>query len=85
MRTTLTLDSDVAEQVLREIRRTKKTLKAVVNEGLRRGLGGGAPPKERFVVHADRMGLRAGHDPDRMNQLLDEMESAEAVRKLRRR
>ena len=83
MRTTLTLDPDVAERVRRELRRTRKTLKAVVNDGLRRGLGEPATAP-RFVVRPEKMGLRPGHDPDRLNQLLDDLEAADATHKQRR-
>jgi len=38
MRTTLTLDDDVAALVVREVKRRKTSLKAVVNDGLRQGL-----------------------------------------------
>ena len=37
MRITLTLDPDVAVLIERELRRQKATLKAIVNQGLRRG------------------------------------------------
>ena len=45
MRTTLTLDDDVAALVTGEVKRRKTSLKAVVNEALRRGLA--APRKPR--------------------------------------
>jgi hypothetical protein len=38
MRTTLTLEPDVAQQIRRRIARQKSTLKQVVNEALRVGL-----------------------------------------------
>jgi hypothetical protein len=38
MRTTLTIDDDVAAKLKAEVRRTGKALKAVVNESLRSGL-----------------------------------------------
>lgn len=38
MRTTLTLDRDVAARLDQAVRRQKRSLKAVVNEALRRGL-----------------------------------------------
>lgn len=37
MRTTLSLDPDVAALVAREVERTKRPMKTVVNEKLRRG------------------------------------------------
>src|SRR6266545_3257371 len=39
VRTTLTLERDVAERVRAEVRRTGKGMKSVVNEALRLGLG----------------------------------------------
>jgi hypothetical protein len=86
MRTTLTLDRDVAERVRGEMRRTGKALKAVVNEALRLGLGmAGRPPRApRFEVRAHDFAFRPGVDQDRLNQLADELEAEEARRKLAR-
>ena len=85
MRTTLTLDADVAKHLEREIRRTGKSLKATVNEGLRRGLGlsGRQPKARRFVVEPHPLGVKPGVDLDRLNQLADDMEAEEAARRLR--
>ena len=86
MRTTLTLDRDVAEAVAREMRRTGRGLKATVNEALRRGLREErkAPRPRRFKVRPHAFEFRAGTDLDRMNQLVDELEVQELVRKLNR-
>ena len=86
MRTTLTLDSDVAQRLAGEIRRTGKSLKAVVNDALRLGLGlaGKRPRAPRFKVDPHAFGLRPGIDPDRLNQLVDELEVEEAARRLAR-
>jgi BrnA antitoxin of type II toxin-antitoxin system len=85
MRTTLTLDADVAERLRQEVRRTGKGLKTVVNEALRRGLGGGGKParRPRFEVRPHAFGVRPGVDLDRVNQLVDELEAAETARRLR--
>lgn len=86
MRTTLTLDRDVAEGLEKEMRRTGRGLKATVNEALRRGLrlAGKSPRPPRFEVQPHAFGVRPGIDLDRMNQLADELEAAEAARKIRR-
>lgn len=86
MRTTLTLDPDVAERLHSETRRTGKSLKAVVNDAIRLGLGlaGRRAPAPRFVVEPHALGLRPGIDPDRLNQLVDELEVGEMARKLGR-
>jgi hypothetical protein len=85
MRTTLTLDPDVAERLRQELRRTGKGLKAVVNEALRRGLGTGSKPVRppHFVVTPHAFGVRPGVDLDRINQLVDELEAGDARRRLR--
>jgi hypothetical protein len=80
MRTTLTLDPDVAARLQREMRRTGRGLKSVVNDALRQGLGlGGRPGRAaRFVVRPHDFGFKPGVDLDRMNQLVDELEAAES-------
>jgi hypothetical protein len=86
VRTTLTLDPDVAAQLKREIRRSGKGLKAVVNEALRLGLGLSSRPAPpvRYEVRPHSFGFKPGIDLDRMNQLADELEAVEAARKLGR-
>ena len=86
MRTTLTLDRDVADALAKEMRRTRQGLKAVVNDALRRvlRLGGKAPRPPRFAVRPHPFGVRPGIDLDRMNQLVDELDVEEAARRLRR-
>ena len=86
MRTTLTIDPDVEMLIQREMRRTERSMKAVVNDALRLGLGvRGKPPRPPcFKVEPHPLGLRAGIDADRLNQLVDELESEELARKLHR-
>ena len=82
MRTTITLDPDVARQLEKEMRRSGKGLKAAVNDALRRAFASPASaPVPKFVVKARPLGLRPGIDPDRLNQLLDELEAAEFAKK----
>ena len=68
------------------MRRSGKTLKATVNDALRLGLGlSGKPVKApRFQVHAHAFGFKPGVDLDRVNQLVDELDADDVVRKLRR-
>jgi hypothetical protein len=86
MRTTLTLEQDVAERLGREMRRTGKSLKATVNEALRLGLGLAGRPQRapRFEVEPHAFGFAAGVDLDRMNQLVDELEAQATARSLKR-
>jgi len=86
VRTTLTLEPDVAARLKQEIRRSGKGLKTLVNEALRLGLGlSGKPvPAPRFEVRPHAFGFRPGVDLDRMNQLMDALESEQTARKLGR-
>ena len=78
----MTLEPSVAARLKSEMRRTCKTLKAVVNDALTRGLGGaGRPPRApRFEVRPQALGFKPGIDLDRLYQLLDELESTDSTR-----
>jgi hypothetical protein len=69
------LDPDVAERLEQAIQRDGRGLKATVNEALRIGLGLAERPSEpaRFKIRAFVDGLQSGIEPDKMNQLLDEL------------
>ena len=84
MRTTLTIEPDVEQLLQREMRRTDRSMKAVVNDALRRGLGARGKPARlsRFKVEPHAFAFRTGVDTDRLNQLVDELEAAEFSRKL---
>jgi hypothetical protein len=78
MRTTLTLEDDVARKLEEEQRRTQRSFKDVVNDALRVGLALAGRPQqaEPFVVQPHSCGgVRAGIDPNRLNQLLDDLEA----------
>jgi hypothetical protein len=80
MRTTLTLDPDVAERLRQETASGRRSFKAVVNERLRIGLG--IVPKRsrrKFRVEPHRSAYQPGVDSAKLNQLVDELE-AEAFR-----
>ena len=87
MRTTLTLDSDVARMVADEVHRARKPFKVVVNEALRRGLTttGGRRPAKRYRVRPHDAGLRAGVDRGRLNALADELDDASMLSGRRRK
>lgn len=76
MRTTLTLDDDVAAKLRAEARRSGRAFKQLVNEYLRLGLnvkshGPAAPP---FKVKARSLGLRPGFSFDNVWQLIEQIE-----------
>lgn len=85
MRTTLTIEPDVAQLLRQEIRRSDKSMKAVVNDALRIGLGmrGKTAQTSRYEVQPHAFGFKPGIDINRLNQLADELEAEELGRKSR--
>ncbi|MGO9255232.1 MAG: hypothetical protein ACLQU1_02860 [Bryobacteraceae bacterium] len=83
MRTTLTLEPDVAQQIRQRIAEKKLSLKRVVNDALRTGLAE-ARRKEKvppFKVDPHSFKFKPGIDPDKLNQLVDELEVEDFLRK----
>ena len=76
MRTTLTIDDDVAAKLRDEMAKSQRSLKEVVNAFLRQGLR--APTDEDlatpFTVKARPMGLRSGFDLDDIGGLLESLD-----------
>ncbi|WP_226346933.1 hypothetical protein [Agilicoccus flavus] len=74
MRTTVTLDDDVA-RLIREIEhRENKPFKQVLNETLRRGLSEVRPDLPPYRIRAHRSAVRPGVDVTALNRLADEMD-----------
>jgi len=76
VRTTLTLDDDVAAKLKTEARRSGKPFKEVVNGFLRAALNTKrVPPRHTpFKIDARPMGLLPGIDLDNIGQLLEQLE-----------
>ena len=84
MRTTLTIDDDLAGILKKRAGQRGHSFKEVVNDVLRAGIAaGGAPgPKRKPIkVIARSLGLKPGYDPDKLNQLVDELEVEDYLRK----
>lgn len=75
----------MARRVESEMQRTRKTMKAVINDALKAGLGISEKdePLPPFKVKAWPMGLRPGIDPTKLNQLADELETEAIIEKMR--
>jgi hypothetical protein len=84
MRTTLTLDPDVAMNLKRHMAEKNVTFKEAVNQALRSGLNVVAKEKKRtpFKVIPHSFGFKPGIDLNKLNQLVDELEAEEYVRKM---
>ncbi len=75
MRTTLTLDDDLADALKQQAKLLEVPFKQVVNDTLRRGLAPEAPEdRPVFRVRPLRGGFRPGIDPLKLNQLNDQLE-----------
>jgi hypothetical protein len=86
MRTTLTLDPDVAQELKARTAEGKASFKEVVNETLRRGLTTKPKPKpaEVFRVESTNLAFKPGIDVYKLNHLAAQLEDQEFVRKMRR-
>jgi RNase adaptor protein for sRNA GlmZ degradation len=86
MRTTLTLDPDVAMQIKRRMADKKLTMKEIVNQALRHGLREVGKEKKRtpFKVIPHSFGFKPGIDQNKLGQLLDQLDAEEFVRKMKR-
>jgi hypothetical protein len=75
VRTTLSLDDDVARLLNQESRRSGASFKEVVNHFLRLGLmAKKRPARKRFVVTPCKLDLPAGLSYDNVEQLLEALE-----------
>ena len=77
MRTTLTLDDDVAAKLRAEARRKGRPFREVVNDALRRGLAARSSPaaREPFSIEPRDLGnLRPGLSLDNVADLIEQVE-----------
>jgi hypothetical protein len=75
VRTTLTLDDDVAALLNKEVRKSGEPFKQVVNRYLRLGLTASKqPPRKPFKVKPLNLGLPPGLSYDNVEALLDYLE-----------
>jgi hypothetical protein len=82
VRTTVTLDDDLAETLRRRARERDVPFKHVLNEAIRAGLVGGTPAARPYQMKPRELGVRAGVDLTKALTLAAELEDAEIARKL---
>ena len=87
MRTTLTLEKDLALELREEARRSGRPLKRIVNEALRAGLAARkAPASRRYrLTPVSLGGVTPGVDLDRALRLAEALEDEAIARKLEMR
>ena len=80
MRTTLTLDHDVADRVKAASRKSGRPLKQIINEAIRVGMDQLSRPTtaKPYRTKARDMGLRAGFRLDNIQELLSQVEGEDA-------
>jgi hypothetical protein len=82
VRTTVSLDDDLASKLKARARERDAPFKQVLNEAIRAGLAKGPPAPSPYRVKARPMGVRPGVNLDKALQLAAEMEDQELLRKL---
>ena len=83
MRTTVTLDPDVAAKLKEETRKRGISFKEALNSSVRRGLESGEPTRGKpYKVRTVKMGARPGVNLDKALQLAGELEDEEILRKM---
>lgn len=86
MRTTVTLEPDLAKKVKALAHRLGVSFKQALNEVIRRGLN--APvrrePRTQFTVKPHAGGFRPGIDPGKLNQLVDQLDTEDFIAEARR-
>lgn len=85
MRTTLTLDPDVADLVEDAVHRMRTSMKQVINDALRRALSPADSQREPYHVPVHEAVLQPGLDLSGFNRLADELEDAAILDTVRRR
>lgn len=83
MRTTVTLDEDVAAKLKRLARESDISFKEALNSSVRRGIERGEPTSRPYrLPPPQRLEARPGVNLDKALQLAGELEDAETMRKL---
>jgi Ribbon-helix-helix protein, copG family len=82
VRTTVTLDADVAAKLKALARRRGISFKQALNQAVRAGLGPAHRSARPFTQQTQAMSLRAGVSLDKALQLATALEDEELVRKL---
>ena len=83
MRTTVTLDPDVAAKLKEEMRKKDISFKEALNSSVRRGLDSGTSAGGKpYKVRTAKMGARPGVNLDKALQLAGELEDEEILRKM---
>jgi hypothetical protein len=81
VRTTVTLDPDVAAKLKQVARERGVSFKVTLNEAVRAGLNGQAATGRAYSMPTRRMGVKPGIDLDHALRLAGALEDAELIRR----
>ncbi|MDT3440100.1 MULTISPECIES: antitoxin [unclassified Pseudofrankia] len=84
MRTTLTLDDDVARLVEDAVHRERRSMKKVINDALRQALAPRDAQYEPYRLVPHESAIRPGFDMTSLSRVADELEEEEILDKLHR-
>ena len=86
MRTTVTLEPDLAKKLKALAHSRGLSFKQALNEAIRRGLTSPAQQdaQPRYTVQPHAGGFRPGIDPGKLNQLVDQLEVEDFIGKAHR-
>jgi hypothetical protein len=80
----LTLDDDVARLVEDVVHRTRRPMKQIVNDALRRALAPDIARQQPYQLMPHESAIRPGFDPAGFNRLADELEDEAIIDNARR-
>lgn len=81
MRTTVTLDDDVAAALQAAMRERGISFKEALNQAVRSGLSAANPPSRPYRLKPRALGIRPDFDIDKANRVLADWEDEELIRK----
>lgn len=81
MRTTVTLDDDVAAALQTAMRERGVSFKEALNHAVRSGLSDANPPSRPYRLKPRSLGIRPDFDIDKANRILADWEDEELIRK----
>ncbi|MEU6644026.1 CopG family transcriptional regulator [Saccharomonospora sp. NPDC046836] len=81
MRTTLTLDDDVAQLVEDAVHRERRSMKQIVNDALREALAPHVPRQDPYHLTPHESAVRPGFDLAGFNRLADQLEDEAIIHK----
>lgn len=81
MRTTISISDGLLAEVRELAQRRRRPFREVLEETIQRGLGADPSPKKRVRLITHRVGVKPAYLSMSMNQLYDQVEAEEALKR----